>query len=184
MSEQDHDGPPKGLIAAALVVAVATVITVLGVAASRQQPDAPSPVRLAGVPAPEAGGPECTALVDALPEHLGDYSAATIDDPAPEGAAAWQAEPNTEPVVLRCGLDRPLDFVAGVPLQQVDAVQWFQVSENPADAGGRGTWFAVDRPVYVALTLPPGSGPTPIQQLSGVIAQVLPAVTPEPAAAG
>lgn len=138
---------------------------------------------LSSVPAPEAGSPECTALMDSLPEDLGDFRRAPAADPAPVGAAAWRAEPGTEPVVLRCGLDRPLDFVVGVPLQQVDAVQWFQVSENPADAGGRSTWFAVDRSVYVALTLPPGSGPTPIQRISGVIAQALPAVPLDPGAA-
>lgn len=158
------------------------MITVLGVAASRNQTDAEAPVVLAGVPAPRADTPECTALLDALPDDLGDYRRAPAAEPAPAGAAAWRAEPDTEPVVLRCGLDRPLDFVTGVPLQQVDAVQWFQVSENPAEAGGRSTWYAVDRPVYVALTLPPGSGPTPIQKISGAIDQTMPALPPDPAA--
>lgn len=157
------------------------MITVLGVAASRQRTEAQSPVALAGVPAPAAGTPECVALLDALPETLGDFRRVPAAEPAPEGAAAWLASADTEPVVLRCGLDRPIDFVTGVPIQQVDAVQWFQVAENPAEAGGRSTWFAVDRPVYVALTLPPGSGPTPIQVLSGVIEQTMPATQPDPA---
>ena len=52
--------------------------------------------------------------------------------------------------------------MVGSPLQVVDDVPWFRVAERPA----RTTWFAVDRPVYVALTLPDGSGPTPIQLLS------------------
>ncbi|CAN5246756.1 hypothetical protein BH11ACT7_BH11ACT7_32420 [soil metagenome] len=42
------------------------------------------------------------------------------------------------------------------------------------------TWFAVDRPVYVALTLPAGSGPTPIQELSRTITKTLPARDLEP----
>jgi hypothetical protein len=58
----------------------------------------------------------------------------------------------------------------------VDAVQWFEVRDQD-----RSTWFAVDRPVYVALTLPPGSGPTPIQQISEVIAKSLPAKAIDPA---
>jgi hypothetical protein len=47
----------------------------------------------------------------------------------------------------------------------------------------RSTWVSVDRPVYVALTLPTGSGPAPIQTMSDVIAQTMPGVpvTPGPA---
>ena len=51
----------------------------------------------------------------ALPEQLGDYRRAPAADPAPAGAAAWQAAPDAEPVVLRCGLDRPAEFVVGAP---------------------------------------------------------------------
>ena len=55
-------------------------------------------------------------------------------------------------------------------MQIVDRVQWFE-GRPTATAGdaGRSTWYTVDRPVYLALTLPSGSGPTPIQQLSEVI---------------
>ena len=80
--------------------------------------------------------------------------------------------------ILRCGLDRPLDFVAGVPTQIVEPVQWFELTD--AD---RSTWFAVDRPVYIALTLPGGSGPTPIQEISQTIAKTMPAKAVDPAPA-
>ncbi|MGH3555569.1 MAG: DUF3515 domain-containing protein, partial [Mycobacterium sp.] len=80
-------------------------------------------------------------------------------------------------VVLRCGLDRPVDFVVGSPIQVVDRVQWFEVRQD-----NRSTWYTVDRPVYVALTLPPGSGPTPIQQLSDVVDHTIAAVPIKPAA--
>ena len=79
-------------------------------------------------------------------------------------------------MILRCGLERPSDFVVGTPLQMVDAVSWFRAAE--AD---RVTWFAVDRPVYIALTLPADSGPTPIQQLSALIAGTLPQQPIDPA---
>ncbi|MCV7102338.1 DUF3515 domain-containing protein, partial [Mycobacterium palustre] len=84
--------------------------------------------------------------------------------------------------VLRCGLDRPAEFVVGSPIQVVDRVQWFEVTSGPQSGGdGRSTWYAVDRSVYVALTLPPGSGPTPIQQISEVIDRALAAVPINPA---
>jgi hypothetical protein len=88
-------------------------------------------------------------------------------------------------VVLRCGLDRPADFVVGSPIQVVDRVQWFEVVAQQQSAGdtGRSTWYTVDRPVYVALTLPSGSGPTPIQELSEVIDRTIAAVPINPAQA-
>jgi hypothetical protein len=171
----EKDGPPRGVLIAALVIGVAAISTVLAVAVVRE-PE-PSPVAIASAPAPEAGGPDCGRLMEALPDRLGDYHRAGTVDPTPQGTAAWQAEPGGEPVILRCGLDRPSDFVIGAPLQLVDAVQWFRV-EDPS--GALTTWFAVDRPVYVALTLPEGSGPTPIQELSRTITRTLPAAELHP----
>ena len=77
----------------------------------------------------------------ALPEQLGDYRRAPAAEPAPAGAAAWQASPAAEPVILRCGLDRPADFVVGAPIQVVDAVQWFEVDRRRTAAPG-SPWTA------------------------------------------
>ena len=89
-------------------------------------------------------------------------------------------------MILRCGLDRPAEFVVGTPLQMVDDVQWFRLTDgNSGDPDAqRSTWVSVDRPVYVALTLPAGSGPSPIQTLSKVIARTMPAMPIRPAPAG
>lgn len=213
MNSQPVDGPPRRVLIAALVVAVGAVVAVLVVVAAQQRSPEQAPVAVAGGPAPRADSPECGTLLAQLPEQLGDYHRAPLLEPAPAGAAAWQAEGGGEALILRCGLDRPAEFVMGTPIQMVDAVQWFRVGEagvgndgvgeagagedgvGEAGAGndgvgsdpagdGRSTWFAVDRPVYVALTLPAGSGPTPIQSLSTTIAEVLPAVPPVPGPVG
>ena len=176
MDAETGDGPPRALMIAAIVVAAGAIIGILVFAALRQAPPEQRPVAIASVPAPKADSAECRSLLDALPQELGDYRRAAAADPAPAGAAAWQATPDGEPVILRCGLDRPGEFVVGSPIQVVDAVQWFQLADQ-----GRSTWFAVDRPVYVALTLPQGSGPTPIQTISEVMAKSLPAKPIEPA---
>jgi Protein of unknown function (DUF3515) len=178
-TDSSRDGPPRSLLIAAIAVAVAAIVAVLAIAAVRQSSPRQQPIRIASVPAPRAEGPECGALTEALPEELGDYRRAAAADPAPAGAVAWQAAPDVEPVILRCGLDRPTDFVVGAPIQVVDAVQWFEVADE-----GRSTWFAVDRPVYIALTLPGGSGPTPIQEISEVIARTLAAEPIDPAMPG
>lgn len=78
-------------------------------------------------------------------------------------------------MILRCGIDRPLEFVVGAPIQQVDDVAWFRIADT-----GRTTWVAVDRPVFVALTLPDGSGPSPIQLVSTAVAQAMPVAPIEP----
>jgi Protein of unknown function (DUF3515) len=168
------DGPPRALLIAAIVVAVGAIIGILVVAVVRQSPPGQQTVAIASVPAPKADSAECRALLGALPEQLVDYRRAAAAQPTPSGAAAWTAD--GEPIILRCGLDRPAEFVVGSPLQVVDAVQWFELADQ-----GRSTWFAVDRPVYVALTLPQGSGPTPIQVMSDVIAKSLPAKPIDPA---
>lgn len=176
MDTESRDGPPRALMIVAIVVAVGAVIAVLVIAALRQSPEAEQPVAIVSVPAPQAESSDCRAVIDALPDRLGDYRRATPADPAPPGAAAWRAAPDGEAVILRCGLDRPAEFVLGSPLQVVDEVSWFEIADQ-----GRSTWFAVDRPVYIALTLPAGSGPTPIQEISKLIAKALPAKTVDPA---
>ena len=168
----DSDGPPRAALITALVVAVGTIGVILVIAATRHHT---SPVVVAAVPAPQAQDALCRKLTDALPERLGDYSRAQLAQPAPVGAAAWRPSGAGDAVVLRCGLERPTDFVVGSPIQVVDRVQWFQVSQDQ-----RSTWYAVDRAVYVALTLPQGSGPTPIQQLSDLIDRDLPARPVDP----
>ncbi|MEB3023208.1 DUF3515 domain-containing protein [[Mycobacterium] crassicus] len=172
----EADGPPRAALIAALVVAIAAVGAALAYAATRH-PGAPptEPIRLAAVPAPHAGDAACNAVLHGLPQQLGDYQRSEIAAPAPEGAAAWAAGPG-DAVVLRCGLDRPADFVVGSPIQVVNHVQWFEVRE-----GDRATWYAVDRQVYLALTLPPGSGPTPIQELSDLLDSSVAAVPIRPA---
>ena len=54
-------------------------------------------------------------------------------------------------MIMRCGLDRPTEFVVGAPIQMVNEVQWFRIEDTELR---RSTWLCVDRPVYVALTLP------------------------------
>nr|WP_072750149.1 DUF3515 domain-containing protein [Rhodococcus maanshanensis] len=158
------------LIAVAVALPVALVVGVLVAAVMAGRDPIREPVALGTVPAPAAESPECAALIEALPENIGDFERAELMDPAPVGAAAWQADDLKE-IVLRCGVDRPLEFNAASALQMVDAVQWFQVpGEEGLDAS---TWFAVDRGVYVALTVPDGSGPTPLQDASSAITGAL-----------
>lgn len=171
------DGPPRGLMIAAVLIPVAAIGVVLAVAVSLRAP--PAPVPIAAVPAAQAQSPECEALLAALPDRLGAYRRAPTAEPTPAGTAAWRgdSETGTNPIIMRCGLDRPAEFVRGAPIQMVDRVQWFRLQDPDTR---RSTWVCVDRPVYVALTLPDGSGPAPIQMLSAVLERTMPTVPIRP----
>jgi hypothetical protein len=173
--ESLSDGPPRALLIAAVIVAVVAIGAVLGIAATRKAPV--QPVVIAAAPAPKAESSTCRDVINALPDNLGEFHRVAAADPVPPGTAAWRGAADNYPVILRCGIDRPAEFVVGSPIQVVNAVQWFQVTDPGTD---RSTWVAVDRPVYLALTLPKESGPTPIQALSDVIARTTPAVPIEP----
>ena len=170
------DGPPRALLIAAVVVAVAATAAVLVIAALRAKPQQDRALVIPAAPAPQADSPECATLMAALPLRLGDYQRATPAAPVPPAAAAWRSV-DDEPIVLRCGVSQSADFVVGAAIQIVDSVQWFRVTEQ---GSGDTTWFVVDRPVNVALTLPQGTGPTPIQEVSDVVAAKLPAVPIRP----
>jgi hypothetical protein len=171
--DSNRDGPPRALLIAALAIGVVSVGTVLVIAATRHPPT--TPVAIASVPSPGAQTPECQALLATLPGSLGDLPRAETAKPTPAGTAAWRGD--GEPVILRCGLDRPAEFVVGTPIQMVDDVGWFRIDDSDTR---RSTWVSVDRPVYIALTLPADSGPTPIQTMSEVIARTMPAIPIRP----
>ncbi|MFT7839995.1 DUF3515 domain-containing protein [Saccharothrix sp. BKS2] len=133
--------------------------------------DRSGPVALVPVPAPAAGSDACRALLGALPAELVSNGTALprreLASPAPEGALAW-GDAAHEPVVLRCGLDRPGDLAPTSELRTVSEVEWLVLS-----AAGSATWYVVDRPVYVALTLPTDAGTGPLQDISATVRDTL-----------
>ena len=170
------DGPPRALFIVAISVAVAALVAVLVIAIMRAKQPHQQALVIPAVPAPQANSAECAMLMAAVPQRLGDYQRATPAAPVPPATAAWRTG-DTEPILLRCGVGEPADFVVGAAIQVVNTVQWFRVTEQST---GRSTWFVVDRPVYVALTLPEGTGATPIQEISNVVAAKLDAAPIRP----
>lgn len=171
--DDDEDATPAryspALIATAVALPVILVVGLLVAAVmARNMPVDREPLALGPVPAPAADGPACAALLSALPDDLGDYTVAALVDPAPPGTKAWQPDEavDADPIVLRCGLDRPLEFNRASPLQIVNDVRWFEIRD---DTAATSTWFAVDRETYIAVTIPDGSGPTPLQAVSDAI---------------
>ncbi|GGN71487.1 DUF3515 domain-containing protein [Nocardia rhizosphaerihabitans] len=179
-AEDDEESTPysPALIATAVALPIVLIVGVLAAAfIALRAPVEREPLALGPVPAPAADGPACQALLPALPADLGDYTKSTLVEPAPPATRAWQHPDGGEPIVLRCGLDRPLEFNRASTLTEINGVQWFQVRD---EVGKVGTWFAVDRETYIALTVPDGSGTGAITTVSDVITANLPARQPNP----
>lgn len=156
-----------------LAAGAAVVAMVAGGPQDRPAPPAApasEPLVLPAVPAPAAGSPECDALVAALPSSLPSgprqLDRRQLAEPAPESSAAWGTDPV---VVLRCGIERPAELTPIASLLQVSDVRWLPLPGENAS----GTWVAVDRPVYVAVTMPNDAGTGPLQEVSKAISSTL-----------
>jgi hypothetical protein len=183
---------PLVLLAVTLPVLLAVAVAAVGIGGrirgvevsgvgdepSAAAPAAPEtgPLALVPVDAPDADGPQCAALLGALPDALpadgGALAARPLADPAPAGSRAWVATPR--PVVLRCGLTRPAELAPDSALLQVNGVQWLRLDDGVPDPAVV-SYVAVDRPVYVVLTAPPDAGSGPLQTVSDMVRTTLPA---------
>ncbi|HEX4251633.1 MAG TPA: DUF3515 domain-containing protein [Pseudonocardia sp.] len=130
------------------------------------------PLGLPPVDAPDAAGPDCARLLAALPATLTASPAPlprlALLAPAPAGAAAWAGSAGGDPVVLRCGLPKPPELTDSSALIVINGVSWLNLSQPDRD-----TFIAVDRPVYVAVTVPRGLGTGPVQTVSDTVRTAL-----------
>ena len=151
MGSTAHDAQfNRTTIYVSLGLAVALVLGVLVGARVFFNRVALQPVAMSQVPAPEASSQECTSLIDALPATLAGLKRAELAEPAPDGAAAWQAS-STERITLRCGVDAPAQYTPYSQPEDVDGARWLRV--NDATPGSPlATWFTVDRSPVIAVT--------------------------------
>ena len=124
----------------------------------------PFPAPLSGLAAGD--GSRCGDLMDNLPGTIADgYSRIDVAEPL---TAAWAA-PGLEPVVLRCGVAPPENYEAGLQLNQVNDVVWFE-DTTLANGTTSSTWFALGRDVDVAVSVPQATGNAAVVTLSEIIA--------------
>lgn len=130
------------------------------------------PLALPPIPAPQAASRECAAVLEALPQQLvvGGVSVPRrpLAAPVPPATVAW-GDAEHDPITVRCGMDAPTELTPASQLTDISGVSWFAITE-----GGVSSWLAVDRPVYVAVTSPEGSGTGPVQDVSAVLTRTLP----------
>lgn len=130
------------------------------------------PVLLVQVPplTPEAGA-SCPALMTALPPDLDGEPSRRVRSDSPY-VYAW----GDPAIVLICGTERPAGYVTGAALIQIDGVYWYVDTSNPDST----VWTAVDRSVYVQISLPPAVDSAPVAALTPQIASALPYREPTP----
>jgi hypothetical protein len=149
------------------------VVAVVGVATRRGGEPDTRPLALPPVDAPDAAGPACARMLASvsgdLPADSRTLPRLALAAPAPPGAAAWAGAPGGQPVVLRCGLPRPAELTPTSALIVINGVSWLELSDPDRD-----TFIAVDRPVYLALTVPHGLGTGPVQAVSDAARTALP----------
>ncbi|HET9140797.1 DUF3515 domain-containing protein [Actinophytocola sp.] len=163
------------VLAAGLSVLLVVGVIVASRLFSAAGPDAapPTPVALVPVDAPQAGSAPCATLIAALPAELTSGGAVLhrlpLAEPAPPATLAWGGGTG-DPVVLRCGLNKPPELAPDAGLREISGVSWLPVTGELST-----TWYLVGRPVYAALTVPAGSGTGVLQEVSERVGRSLPA---------
>jgi hypothetical protein len=122
----------------------------------------------AATPAVDAA---CPKLMSALPFELAGEASRRVRSATPY-AYAW----GDPPIVLRCGVPAPAGFVVGAGVIQINGVQFYVDTSDPAAT----VWTTVDRPVGVEVRVPASLDSGSVTELTGVIAKTLPFREPMP----
>lgn len=81
----------------------------------------------------------------------------------------WTAD-FREPIVVRCGVVEPAGYEAGVQLQQIDDIPWFE-DTTLAEGTTAGAWYALGRNVNVAVHTPQDAAQEALVVISRAIAE-------------
>jgi hypothetical protein len=135
-------------------------------------PRADLPVLPVAVPpvTPDADA-ACPPLMRTLPVELTGQPSRRVRSDTPY-AYAW----GDPPIVLRCGVPAPAGYVVGAGAIQINGVQWFVDTADPAAT----VWTTVDRPVGVEVRVPASLDSAPVTELTTLIAKTLPFREPTP----
>ena len=156
------------------MIATAVALPVTIILASALSPDrraagpAPAP---ADPPVTAQGAQACRVLMRRLPAEL-DGTARTPTAGRAPFVAAW----GRSPIVLQCGVARPRELAAYSTAQLIGSGQDLSVNWLPVTRGTTTVWTVIDRSVYIRLTVPNTYATPPIDELSTIVARVLPAV--------
>lgn len=103
------------------------------------------PVHVPKVPRTEIADRWCPKMLAALPVKVGGLERRKVTG-GNEYAAAW----GNPAVIVHCGVPRPKTFTKTSDTYVINTVQWLV----PQGRDPNPVWAAVDRSVYIAVTVP------------------------------
>lgn len=160
-------GAPRlspALIATLVTIPVMVIVGFIAFAAlkSANRPAVPVTTYAAATTASSV----CTPFLAGLPDTFTGYGTKSIDG----DTATWPSTGEGDPMVVRCGIDRPAGLAPTSSLQTVNGVQWFMTDT----LSGRGqAYVCVDHRPYVALWVPSAAGNASITSVSTNIGRQL-----------
>jgi hypothetical protein len=122
-------------------------------------------------PVTPAADASCPKLMSTLPLELTGQASRLVRSDTPY-AYAW----GDPPIVLRCGVPTPAGFVVGTGAIQINGVQWYVDTSDPAAT----VWTTVDRPVGIEVRVPASLDSASVTELTSLIAKTLPFREPTP----
>ena len=128
----------------------------------------PAPAHKAPLKELKAGDDQrCADIEKALPDSVAEgYHRREV---AEKNTFVWSAD-GREDIVARCGVAKPENYRAGVKLQQVNEIPWFE-DTTLAHGTTAGTWFALGRENYLALHAPQDAAQAALVEIGGVLAK-------------
>ncbi|MDO5031497.1 DUF3515 domain-containing protein [Corynebacterium sp.] len=123
-------------------------------------------------------GPDsmCADLNAALPESIAEGYERRSDVPTKDASAknvtVWSAT-GREDIVVRCGVAPPENYRAGVQLQQVNDVPWFE-DTTLGEGTTSGRWFALGRANDLVLSAPQDAANSALVKLSDALVETTP----------
>ncbi|WP_293820722.1 DUF3515 domain-containing protein [uncultured Corynebacterium sp.] len=109
----------------------------------------------------------CAEVEKALPESVAEGYRRR--EAAEKNTYVWSAN-GREDIVARCGVAKPENYRAGVKLQQVNDIPWFE-DTTLAHGTTAGTWFALGREDYLALHAPQEAAQAALVEIGDVLAK-------------
>lgn len=144
------DSPRRWGAWAALGVALTFLVVVLVAGKFVYERATNQPVALSDIGSPQADSPQCSALMERLPDKLGKYDRQDILDPAPAGVAAWTRTTDDQ-ITLRCGVQRPEQYNELSLLTDNDGLKWLPVFDT-TPGSNLATYYLVSQTPSVAVT--------------------------------
>ncbi|WP_059035005.1 DUF3515 domain-containing protein [Gordonia desulfuricans] len=164
-SPDSPSGPrlSPALIATLITIPVMVIVGFITFAALKADQDESTPVD--GYAAASTVDDQCAQFLAGLPGSFEGFGSKSVDG----DRAIWSADEG-DPIVVRCGVDRPSGLAPDSRLQAVNNVQWFITDTEE----GRGqAYVCVDHRPYVALWVPVSAGNASITAVSTAIGSTL-----------